>query len=751
MKTYLWTLILIMFIPLRPTAQIDSIPVPKNDKERPKVGLVLSGGSAHGLAHIGVIQLLEELDIPVDYITGTSMGAIIGALNAMGQTSDEIRHLSDRMKWMDIINNRISLQDIAPSEKYHHDKFPFQLELTREGIQLPLGFVKSNKLDIELTSIYAPAYRVQEFKDLPTPFKCYTVDIASGEVIEQDHGNLSRAVRKSMSIPSLFPPVKEGNHLYVDGGLIRNFPAEQVKDMGADIVIGSYVGAKKYDLKELNSFIKIMRQAGTLLSFNDYNKQIKYVDVLITPDIKDYSSFDFDKANLFIDEGYIAALEHKEELERIKKVYHLERDQEKKKKPLQPISFLRIDSIATPHLRGKLRGLILDKLEIETGSYASLHRIEEGLKRITSTKSFYNTNYFIKEDNGKTILEIGSTAVRQANLVANINRFYTSETSFIIGAVLKNYMADLADFKIITRISEFPGMLLDFSKRGGIGTNNFVYSAGINAEREKFPLYYHGNRKALMDVVSISGGPTVEWEYSTALSLVGQYRIRYHVLDNTLDNSEALKFYKLFGQSLSGSIRYNTLNEHGIASSGIKAELELRNNYSVNNKYRYRDNAPRDDFSDVDGYWEASLDFRHILPVGKRSFIDYNTRIHLREDNTFTDIYRIGGTEQDKSQRLSFVGMREGEGLFGSHLYGRLGYSYHLNNGLAMSGIVNAVWGDDLLSSYYPELPSEDFIIGYGISMELDIPIGPLRLEIGSNQVSKKVVGSLSFGYRHIY
>ena len=144
---------------------------------RPKIGLALSGGAAHGLAHIGVIQYLDEIGLEVDYVTGTSMGAIIGALYSMGYNGKEIEAIAKKLDWNGILNNEVYMDEVAAVEKKYHDKYPLTFVIEDNEILLPQGFLNTNRLEMELAKMFAPAIGIDDFSDLPIPFKCFGVDI----------------------------------------------------------------------------------------------------------------------------------------------------------------------------------------------------------------------------------------------------------------------------------------------------------------------------------------------------------------------------------------------------------------------------------------------------------------------------------------------------------------------------------------------------------------------------------------------
>ena len=361
--------------------------------QRPKVGLALSGGSAHGLAHIGVLKYMEELGIEVDYITGTSMGSVVGGLYSMGFTADEIADIAEELDWDQVMSNRIPLYEIAPIEKPYHGRIPLSALWQGSSFRLPRGFIRGQKLDLVISKVYCPARHVDDFDDFHIPFRCVAVDIEDGSVDVLDKGYVGDAIRASMAIPTVFPPKELNGRLYVDGGLIRNFPVEEAKDMGADIVIGVYVGSMKSSRDELFSMFDILKQSASMGNLLDSDKQKSLADILIEPDVKDEGTFDFDQSKKFIQLGYEAAKAQSDMF--IKLAAKLKNFPPKGPRParLDYPDVLRLTEINIPDADKAYEKMILNRIDFEEGFALPLDRIEESLSLIYGTKNFSKTAY----------------------------------------------------------------------------------------------------------------------------------------------------------------------------------------------------------------------------------------------------------------------------------------------------------------------------------------------------------------------
>ncbi|MEM6377091.1 MAG: patatin-like phospholipase family protein [Bacteroidota bacterium] len=275
--------------------------------ERPKIGLVLSGGGAKGFAHIGVLKVLEEVGIQPDYITGTSVGSILGGFYAIGYGADEMEELVVNQDWDLLMSDRTDLTGVIFEEKPFFKNEFIELPLKNWQVQAPSGLIQGQQIEQLFARLALRAYHLDNFDDYPIPFRCMAADVLTGDVVEISDGYLPDAMRISMAIPTIFTSVRKDSMVLVDGGLIRNFPVEEVKKMGADIVIAVYVGADNASYENTQSFSDILMQAGFLYSIKDYESQLPLVDYYLEPNLVDYSAADFQSHDSLIIRGERAA------------------------------------------------------------------------------------------------------------------------------------------------------------------------------------------------------------------------------------------------------------------------------------------------------------------------------------------------------------------------------------------------------------------------------------------------------------
>ena len=214
--------------------------------QRPTVGLVLQGGGALGLAHVGVITWLEEHHIPIDYIAGTSMGGLVGGVYATGHNAAEMRQIVNGIPWDEVIGGRTPFDDLSFRRKEDVRDYPNSLEFgLRKGVQFPAGLNTGQQVSLVLDKIALPYSEIKSFNDLPTPFVCVATDLVSGKPEVFRSGSLSLALRSTMSLPGIFTPVRTKDAIYTDGGLLQNIPVEVAKQMGADLTLAIHLAERR--------------------------------------------------------------------------------------------------------------------------------------------------------------------------------------------------------------------------------------------------------------------------------------------------------------------------------------------------------------------------------------------------------------------------------------------------------------------------------------------------------------------------
>ena len=302
------------------------------NQEDKKIGLVLSGGTAKGLAHIGILKILDEEKVPIEYVTGTSMGSIIGGMYSVGYTPEEIEEIAISMDWMSLFSDKIERKDKGAVRNSIEDKNSTVIPIKNFMPKLPSGVVGGKTASQRLNELFYGALRVEDFRKFPRKFAAVATDLESGEGVMIDKGSIATAIRESLSIPSVFAPIRDGKRLYIDGGVVRNLPVQDVKVLGADYTIGVNVGDgfTKRDESKMN-LIDVITDTTTIAGRQEVERQIRMLDLYMKPDLEKFESYDFSKVKEIIAAGEAVARANIDKIRKLSNPELYEKLEEKRK------------------------------------------------------------------------------------------------------------------------------------------------------------------------------------------------------------------------------------------------------------------------------------------------------------------------------------------------------------------------------------------------------------------------------------
>ncbi len=275
-------------------------------KERAKIGLALSGGGARGMAHVGVLKALEEKNIPIDYIAGTSMGSIVGGLYATGMSPEDLEWAIQSVDWDDALkpSAKRQLKDYRQKQEEKDYFADLEIGISKEGAKSGTGLVGDHKVMLELQRLVG-SFNEQDFNEFPIPFRAVTTDLNEGEPYIIDHGDLAMAMRASMAVPLVFGPVKHQGRMLSDGGMLNNLPVDVVKDMGADIVIAVNISSPLASVNEQSSVLAVTYQSIDVALVQNTKRSLKMADIVIQPELQGIDASMFDRAADMINDGYL--------------------------------------------------------------------------------------------------------------------------------------------------------------------------------------------------------------------------------------------------------------------------------------------------------------------------------------------------------------------------------------------------------------------------------------------------------------
>ena len=382
---------------LVPPAPATAAPEESADGKRPRIGLVLGGGGARGAAHVGVLKVLEEMRIPVDYVVGTSMGSIVGGLYASGMTPQEIEREILAMDWDDLFKDEPDRADRSFRRKRDDDNYAFKAKpgFNDGKLQVPLAYIRGQKFDLALNRLMLPVIDVKNFDNLSIPYRAVAADLETGKAVVLGSGSLPKAIRASMAVPAAFDPVEIDGRLLVDGGIANNVPVSVARDMGAEVFIVVDVGSGLASRDKIKSALDVSGQLANFMFTLNSEQQLKSLtarDVLVRPALGDIGGGSFDRAAEAIPIGEASARAAREALLRYsvgpeEYARHLAQRGYGRPGP-SVIEFVRIEN----HSRVS-DAIIADKISIKPGQPLDVTQLEQDIGTIYGLEIFESVRY----------------------------------------------------------------------------------------------------------------------------------------------------------------------------------------------------------------------------------------------------------------------------------------------------------------------------------------------------------------------
>ena len=360
-----------------------------------KVGLLLSGGGAKGLAHIGVLKEIEAAGVRIDYVAGTSIGAVIGGLYASGYSANEIEELILAADLQNLITDDYPRRSKSFHEKEDSERYVLTLPFYNYKFQFPSSISKGYNFYDQLVQLTAHVHHIDDFKKLPIPFFCMTTDLETGKPLLLESGFLPLAINASSALPTLFDPVQIDGSLYVDGGVANNYPLDELKEKGVDFIIGVDVQSPLGNRSSLLSASDILMQINQFSITKDITRKSALTDLYLKPNIEEFSIVSFKDSEKIIQKGLITGQKYRSNFEKIAALQAPIKTIKKKVKPIEEItlsglSFYGNTKYGLSYLKGKMR--------LKPPGLVSFEKIQEGVNNLASTNNFSRFRYTLDKE-----------------------------------------------------------------------------------------------------------------------------------------------------------------------------------------------------------------------------------------------------------------------------------------------------------------------------------------------------------------
>jgi len=750
--------------------------------KRPKIGLVLSGGGAKGIAHIPLLKAIDSLGIKIDFITGTSMGSVVGGLYACGYKGAEIESMMNKLNWDQLLSNKVQFQTINIEEKSEFGVYQAELP-TSNGFKpaLPLGIIHGQPLINKFTDYTFHVRYTNNFDSLPIPFRCMAADIITGEPVVLKEGNLALAMRSSMSIPTVFVPIERDSFLLVDGGLVKNFPVSLCKEMGADIIIGAYTGGKLYNREEMNSLLKLLYQTSSFVRLEDSKKEMELCDVLVNSNSKleGYGAGDFNKSSEILKQGEIAIQEVFDQL--------IEIAEEQKKWQVKPIEVdksrtsFKVSSLDIQESSGTGQEIAKGKISLKPGAVYSYEDLAAGMRKVYGTRYYEKVLVDFQGDTNDSKLTVHTPRSSAGVYKLALHYDNSQYAGVILNYTARNLLFQASRTLFTIDFAENPKARFEHYQFIG-PTKKLWWSTEFLYDRVFLRTYTNGQRSTIYnnDYFRWNTGLHYSATRRAVWSFMGGFEydlLKPEVNPETLSERIPghLINYEFKRWNLSTRYRFNNLNEVYFPTKGdcifvmAKMVLNPRSNQLFIGSDSLRSKAH--DFEILDPFFKVQLDYKQVKPLNKRlSWINQfrgGLIFNLPEVGTMnpldhhqSEYFFLGGiARQPRLNGIGLEGYHAFEYNFAQMLTWQTAMQYALTHNIFLVGTVNfTAAGHDpiefLTNSYKIDFNFNDAAdrkvvheVGYGLRLAMRTRLGPIQLGAGSTVDAPRLRVFWGFGY----
>lgn len=720
-------------------------------QSRPEIGLTLSGGGAKGLAHIGILKAIDSAGLKVHYVTGTSMGSIIGALYASGYSADTIEKMARNIDWDLLLSNAASLKSLNIDEKDEYGKYAIELPWVNNGFRLPSGVFESEELWLKFSEFFFPVYKIKDFSKLPKSFKCVATDISTGEAVVFDSGEIVSAVRSSMAIPSVFTAVDYHGRRFIDGGVVRNFPVKDAKDMGADIVIGSNVAGGLLPKEKINNVFQVLLQVVFFRNDEDAVREKKLCDIYIQHNLENYSMGSFVDANQIIKEGFEKGDSIYPVLKHLNDSLNMRFGPEKDvAKSLPNIDSVKITQYEIRGLHNTNESFFLHRTQFENNRWYSAPELSSCIRKAFGTRYYSRIIYSLEpldDGSSKIIFEAQENPLTFAKLGVHYNSF--AGISLIGNLTSRDFFTPYSRSFVTANIGEnlrVKGEHLQYFGK----FKTLALSALLQAENLKFTTYNDFIKDGLYNRSYFLADINGHWNVNRKFWFgIGTRFEAFHYKPDIASKFEFRGHNNLFNSYL--SLRLNTLSNAIYPRRGSKVEIEAGYVYSQNTHLSFFKNGePVTDPDSLDftfnNFIRTKLNYEHYIALTRHStFItQLQAGMNFNQQESILNDYFIGGLDRTFRNQITFAGLNEGTVLSSSVASLLLGFRYQMYNNLYFTAKANALYYNFIGSN--KNMQTARLLSGYGVTFGYNFVLGPLEISAMYCDQSKKLLPYISLG-----
>ena len=717
----------------------------------PKIGLTLSGGGAKGLVHIGILEAIDSAGLNIDYLTGTSMGSIMGALYAAGYSGKEMEKIARELDWSNLFSGKPLLQNVNIDEKYEFDQYAVEVPFEKGKLKIGTGLIEGQEIWLKFQELFLPIYDVKDFSKFSIPFKCIATDVGTGKAVVLDQGEIVTAIRSSMAIPSVFTAIDYQGTKLVDGGVVRNFPVKDAVAMGADYTIGVNLSQGLLKADQLNSAIDILYQIGFYKDADDFEHERKLCNILIEPPLEDYSAASFGSSDALIDLGKVWGKKFYPQFKKLAdSLRSLDPSYQFKKNRLPDHQKITIEGIRINGLRNTTKTFFTNRLNLEPGKAYDGVEIASAIRKVYGSRNYNRIAYRwdpTTRGHAYLVFDVIENPLTYIKVALHYHTF--SNVALITSVAAKNLLFDRSTSTVKLNVSENFRMLLQHNQLFGKHDNNNLIVSFYH-EGFKFPIYndleetylyrtnynqadlriqHTFNQRSALGIGSAYETFNLKPKASGAVSVEAgnRYFNSYLYYDlNTLDQkqfpTQGWKFHMGTGiiyNQKPDDVFYDIAGETGVVDTlGFKNYMQLR--------------------FKLERYSRLNQKFTLITHL--------NSGINFNSDQAYLNFFNIGGINDFLRNQITFAGLSEFQARSNSIVAAMVGLQYKPFSSLytivrANVGLYDFAYQDPAT------LDSGNLLSGYAFTVGYASGFGPIELSAMYNDQSRDFTGYVNIGF----
>jgi NTE family protein len=674
------------------------------------------------------------------------MGSIIGSLYASGYSADSILYIARRMHWDQVLSNQSSMRNIIMEEKDEYGRYDLELPWVNNFFRISTGVLEGQELWLTFSELLFPVYKIKNFDSLEIPFKCIATDISTGQAIVLDSGEIVSAVRASMAIPSVFTAVEYNGRLLVDGGVVRNFPVKDVREMGAQFVIGSNVTSNLLPANKVNNAIQVLLQVAFFREAEDTKLEVPLCNIYVKTPLEKYSMATFSTADEIIDSGLQEGRRLYPQLKKLADSLNALYGDVSKDKKLPSVQSVKISSYEVKGLKFTTQDFFIHTTGLLTNHVYTPEMLSYMVRRAGGTRYYNRIVYHFEpqpDHSAKIVFDVSENPLTFGKVSLHYNQFtgisailnVTSRDFFTpnsrslmtinIGENFRvrgehlQYLGRSRKFalKLATQFDQINITTYSNTKEAGIYNQNYFVMDGR--------LGYSTNRD-----VTIGFGTRYEWtRYKPSITSALEFK-------GTDDFPTSYFFFN-----------HNSLDRPVYPKKGVRSELEGDWVFTQNPDILLHTNIyDKDTITANNAYPRIMFHFESYTPLSNKSTLMFilQSGINFQQGNVM-NAFSIGGLNNSFHNQITFAGLREGSFYSPSVASVGGGLRYNMYGNLYLTGQANMMF-NNFINANYKYYDTPNFLSGYALTFTYNFVLGPLELSAMYCDQWKRVMGYVNIG-----